>query len=387
MKRVAVRVLVALPVLMGGCGPTNVAVQPTEPPASSASSVSPGPSSCSPTSGTPSPSVGSQSCQLAVAEFSSAPGQTPVAHGGGFLRLPSATYSADSAAQVVPLPDPNRDGLWETVAQPVLIGDGGPTYDRTLRRWLPVPASQVSPDGTHYVYEDLVLPPGVTPGAGPVVYLPRLHLVDLTNGQDHVVPSASLPVAVGVVSYQADGIYLTAGCPEGCPADANKLWQLDPKNGTVRKITDLQGNGWMIANGSAWSAINEAPAGSTPRFEVERVRLSDGSSSRWLAVTPPCTSSCRGPDAVGVDANGNLLVELWIGDSVHLDRVTAAGQAEELVTLLAQSEGSPYFVGGMVDQRGTWFGTRQGLFVYSPAQGFRKVSGLPVVPASGGVQT
>jgi hypothetical protein len=90
---------------------------------------------------------------------------------------------------------------------------------------------------------------------------------------------------------------------------------------------------------------------------------------------------------VGVDANGNLLVELWIGDSVHLDRVTAAGQAEELVTLLAQSEGSPYFVGGMVDQRGTWFGTRQGLFVYSPAQGFHKVSGLPVVPASGGVQT
>jgi hypothetical protein len=191
---------------------------------------------------------------------------------------------------------------------------------------------------------------------------------------------------VGVVSYQADGIYLTAGCPEGCPADANKLWHLDPKTGVVRKITDLQGNGWMIANGSAWGAIDEAPAGLAPQFEVVRVQLSDGSSSRWLAVTPPCASSCRGPDAVGVDAVGNLLVELWIGDSVHLDRVTAPGKAEELVSLVAQSEGTPFFIGGTVDQRGTWFGTRQGLFAYSPGQGLRKVSDLPVVPASGGVQ-
>jgi hypothetical protein len=386
VKHLAIVVLVALPGLVTACGPTNVAVQPTKPPASSASSVSTGPSSCpAPTSGTPSPAAGSLSCQLTVAEFS-AQGQTPVAHGGGFLRLPAATYSADSAAQVVPLAGPNSYGLWQTVAQPVLIGDGGPTYDRTLGRWLPVPASHLSPDGTHYVYEDFVLPPGVTPGAGPVIYLPRLHVVDLTDGQDRVVPSGTLPEAVGVVSYQADGIYLTAGCPEGCPPDANKLWHLDPKTGIVRKITDLQGNGWMIANGSAWSAIDEAPAGSTPRFEVVRIRLSDGSSSRWLAVTPPCASSCRGPDAVGVDADGNLLVELWIGDSVHLDRVTSPGHAEELISLVAQSEGSPYFIGGMVDQRWTWFGTRQGLFVYSPTEGLRKVSGLPIIPATGGVQ-
>ena len=379
-------VLVTLTVLMSACGPTKTAVpQPTKPTAPNASSASPGPSSCPGLASGTSPTAGSPSCQLAVAEFPSAPGQAPVAHGGGFLKLPSATYSADPGAQLVPRADPNRRGLWETVAQPVLIGDGGPTYDRTLRRWLPVPASQVSPDGLHYAYEDFVLPPGVTPGAGPVVYLPRLHVVDLTNGQDRVVPSSSLPAAVGVVSYQADGIYLTAGCPEGCPPDANKLWQLDLKNGILRKITDLQGNGWMIANGSAWTAIDEAPAGSTPRFEVVQVRLSDGSSSRWLVVTPPCTSSCRGPDAAGVDANGNLLVALWIGDSVHLEKVTAPEQAEELVSLVAQSEGSPYFIGGMVDQR-TWFGTRQGLFVYSPAQSLHKVSGMPVIPASGGVQ-
>lgn len=388
MKRTAIILLVTLPVLMSACGPTKAAVsQPTNPTAPIALSTSSGPSSCpGPTSASASPTAGSPSCQLAVAEFASAPGQGPVAHGGGFLRLPSATYSADPAAQLVPLADPNRRGLWHTVAQPVLIGDGGPTYDRTLRRWVPVPASQLSPDGAHYAYEDFVLPLGVTPGAGPVIYLPRLHVVDLTNGQDRVVPSSSLPAAAGVVSYQADGIYLTAGCPEGCPADANKLWHLDPKSGTLRKITDLQGNGWLIANGSAWTAINEAPAGTTPRYEVVRVRLSDGSSSRWLAVTPPCTSSCRGPDAAGVDADGNLLVALWIGDTVHLDKVTAPGQAEELISLVAQSEGSPYFIGGMFDQGSNWFGSRQGLFGYSPAEGLRKVSGLPIIPASGGVQ-
>jgi hypothetical protein len=357
-------VLMTLPVLLSACGPTSVAVPPrTKPPVPSASS------------------------QLAVAEFSSAPGQPSVAHGGGFLRLPSATYSADSAAQVVPVADANRGGLWETLSKPVLTGDGGPTYDRALGRWLPVPPSQVSPDGTQYAYEDFVLPPGVTPGAGPVIHLPRLHIVDIMGGKDHVLPSASLPPAVGVVSFQADGIYITAGCPEGCPADANKLWQLDPASGNVRKITDLQGDGWIIANGSAWTAIDQAPVGSAPRFEVERVRLSDGSSSPWLSVTPPCTSSCRGPDAVGVDADGNLLVELWIGDSVHLVRVTTPGKAEELVSLVAQSEGSPYFIGGIMDQGATWFGTRQGLFAYSPGQGLRKLTDLSVFPASGGVQT
>lgn len=379
-----------LAVLASACGPTSAAVsQPTKPPAPSAtSSTSPGPLPCPVrTSATASPSAPSPSCRLAVAEFSSAPGQPSVTHGGGFLSFPSATYSADSAAQVVPVADPNRGGLWETVSHPVLIGDGGPTYDRTLRRWLPVAASQVSPDGTQYAYEDFVLPPGVTPGAGPVIRLPRLHVVDITDGKDRILPSSSLPLAVGVVSFQADGIYLTAGCPEGCPADANKLWHLDPKSGTIRKITDIQGNGWMIAGGSAWTAINEAPDGSAPRFQVERVRLNDGSSSPWLSVTPPCTSSCRGPDAVGVDADGNLLVELWIGDSVHLARVTAPGQAQELVSLVAQSEGVPYFIGWTVDQGVTWFGTRQGLFAYSPGQGLGKVSDLSLIPASSGVQT
>jgi hypothetical protein len=388
VKLIAAGMLAALTLLVTACGSEKQGGSPrVTASVQIAPSVSSAPSACPvPVSGTASPSSGSSSCQLAVAEFSSAPGQPLVAHGGGFLNLASATYSADPTAQIVPLADPRKQGGWKTVAQPVLVGDGGPTYDSTLRRWLPVPASNVSPDGTHYVYEDFVLPPGVTPSTGPVVYLPRLHVVDLTDGQDRVVPSGSLPTAVGVVSYQADGIYLTSGCPEGCPADANKLWHLDPKNGIVTKITDLQGNGWMIANGSAWSAIDEAPAGSTPRFEVVSVRLSDRSSSRWLAVTPPCTSSCRAPDAVGVDADGNLLVELWIGDSVHLDRVTAPEQAEELVSLVAQSEGSPYFIGGVVDHLGTWLGTRQGLFMYSPAQGLRKVSGMPVIPASGGVQ-
>jgi hypothetical protein len=278
--------------------------------------------------------------------------------------------------------DPQRTGAWQTIAKPVLTGDGGPTYDRPLKRWLPVASSQVSPDGKHYVYEDGVLPPGVTPGNGPVVYSSRLHLVDATTGQDQLLSAASLPIAVGVVSYQADGVYLTAGCPEGCPPDANKLWHLDPTSGSVRKITDIQGNGWMIANGSAWSAIDEAPAGSAPRFEVVRVDLRDGSTTRWLAVSPPCTSSCRGPDAVGVDIDGNLLVELWIGDTIHFDRVTAPEHAETLLTLTAQSEGVPYFMGAALDQRGTWFGTRQGLFLYSLVDGLRKVSAMPAIPTT-----
>ena len=131
MKRIGIWVLVTLPVVMSACGPTNAAVsQATKPPAPNASSVS-SPWPCpGPTLGTASPSEGTLACQLAVAEFSSVPGRAPVAHGGGFLTPPSATYSADPGAQIVPLADPNRGGLWQTVAQPVLIGDGGPMTAR-----------------------------------------------------------------------------------------------------------------------------------------------------------------------------------------------------------------------------------------------------------------
>lgn len=380
MNRGVMGVLITLPILISACGSAK-------PPVSSVKAPSPLPSPCpAPVMTTATPSLESLSCKLAVAEFASAPGQPPASHGGGFLQLPAATYSADPAAWIIQLVDPNRTGVWQTVATPVLNGDGGPTYDRPLRRWLPVQASHVSPDGRHYVYEDGVLPPGVTPGNGPVVYSSRLHVVDLTTGEDRVLSTAALPIAVEVVSYQADGVYLTAGCPEGCPPDANKLWRLDPGSGVVRKLTDLQGNGWMIANGAGWTAINEAPDGAAPRFEVVRVNLSDGSTSRWLGVTPPCTSSCRGPDAVGVDAKGNLLVELWTGDSVHLERVTAPEQVNDLNSLVAQSEGFPYFIGGVVDQHGTWFGTRQGLFLYSTTNGLRRVIGSPVIPESGCVR-
>ena len=318
---------------------------------------------------------------------SSAPGQLDAAHGGGFFRFPSATYSADSAAQITPLSDPHRLDVWQTVARPVLTGDGGPSYDRTLQRWLPVPASQVSPDGTHYVYEDRISPPGLTPSTGPIMYSPRLHVVDPAAGQDRIVPSLSLPIAVGVVSYQADGIYLSAGCPEGCPPDANKLWRLDPQSGVVTKVTDLQASGgWMIANGSAWTAVNQAPSSSPPRFEITSVDLRDGSSAGWLAVIPPCSSFCRGPDVVGLDGSGRPLVELWVGDGVSLNRVMSPDQAHELGSWAAQSEGERYFAGGILEQSTTWFGTRKGLFACSPGEGLRQVSNLPLIPADSGVQ-
>jgi len=219
------------------------------------------------------------------------------------------------------------------------------------------------------------------------MYLQRLHVVDPAAGQDRLLPSASLPIAVAVVSYQADGIYLTAGCPEGCPPDANKLWRLDPQSGAITKITDLQGSGgWMIVSGSAWTAVNQAPSSSTPQFEITRVGLRDGSSAAWLAVIPPCGSACRGPDVVGVDGGGHPLVELWIGDSVRLDRVLAPDQAEELGSWVAQSEGVRYFAGGMLEQSTNWFGTRQGQFAYSVGKQLRKVSNLPLIPADAGSQ-
>jgi hypothetical protein len=213
------------------------------------------------------------------------------------------------------------------------------------------------------------------------VFLPHVHVVDPVTGSDRLLPTPSL-IAPGIVSFQRDGIYLSQGCPEGCPADAGELWRLDPLTGSLTKITQTKGIGWLIGHGAAWTAVTRTDSGSTPSWRVVRLDLASGQAAEWLIVTPPCTSSCRAPDVIGLDAGDHPLVEVWSRDTLEVARLSAPGQAESLLKTTAQSEGVPYFNGGVPDAQAVWFGSRSGIFRYSTSS-FEKASNTPGIVAAG----
>jgi hypothetical protein len=85
-----------------------------------------------PQSSAPLPNV-TFSCKLPISDGT--------AGSGGFISFPGAQFAADPSSQVA-VPGPGAGGRKAF----------GLSYDRGFHRWLPVPYSWVSPDGTRYAY-------------------------------------------------------------------------------------------------------------------------------------------------------------------------------------------------------------------------------------------
>src|SRR5206468_1723452 len=88
-------------------------------------------------------------CRLPVVQWTqTAQGQVP---SGGFISFPGGQFSPDPASEIIV--DGSR---YRSVAQPYLYGGGpGPgAYDLQMRRWLPPTPRNVSPDGSHYAYQE-----------------------------------------------------------------------------------------------------------------------------------------------------------------------------------------------------------------------------------------
>jgi hypothetical protein len=253
-------------------------------------------------------------------------------------------------------------------------GKGGFSFDRAFSRWLPVGREAVSPDGTHYATGDL-------DQQGQFV----IHIVDIASGQDHAFPinvnAAGFNVQPVVFDYAAEGVYLGQAFEGSVPG----LWLFDPATGSIHQVTKLSVE-VNAGRGIFWfDVLNPAdpnPVKSIMRIlpdQIWRLELATGHQVIWL--DRPGT----GVHVIGIDIHDRPLIS-----AVHDGRNNLDPTAEILLSLDDAKQRSIYkgaiagsLTGGITDGHGVWFGSAQGIYLYSDEAGLQKVSNQPGTPANG----
>ena len=286
-------------------------------------------------------------CRLPV--FAGPPGS------GGFIVFPGGNFIADPSSSVtVPSPTPT----------PAPVGGPGPgygpgygtlSYDRQFSKWVPVPISQLSPDGSRYAY---------APADG-------IYIVSVaTNTQTEVDEGH----AWTIVAVESDGVYAE-------DPNAAGLW-LYPFSGTPRQITKT--GYWRAATATAayGTATSAVPQGATN--SVIRLDLKTGASSEWFSRTGAQVGIS------GFDAQGNPIIsvyyingsgnEIWIASSPSSASAIAGVYNPPYGGATGFSSYSPPFA----DSHGVWFAgnyssygnNATGVALYVPGQGFYWMSSI-----------
>jgi hypothetical protein len=317
-------------------------------PTAAKSTPSPSPSS-SPIPGDLPLSRLSFSCRLPIWIPPPAAGQVHVAK-NAFLAFPSRSVTIDPA------------------------GKGGFFFDRAFSRWLPVGRQAVSPDGTRYAV--------VIPDFEKVQSV--LHIVDVASGNDVAYPIGSAadfgPRAV-IFDYAAEGIYLVQAFEGPIPG----MWLFEPSTSSLRAVTKVLVQ-VSAGGGIFWfGALNPAdpnPVRSPMRVESDQIWRLDLKAGREIIwVDRPGT----GLNVIGVDRQGRPLT-LAVHDAINYPDPTA----ELLLSIEDAKQRSVHkgpiaasLSGGITDDHGVWFGSPQGIYLYSDAGGLQKVSDQPGYPANG----
>jgi (2Fe-2S) ferredoxin len=259
-------------------------------------------------------------------------------------------------------------------------------YDRAFSRWLPVGRQAVSPDGTHYATVDA---PDEDAGTFTV------HIVDVPSGVDHAYRQKLSATGIGaaevdVFDYTTAGIYLTQAFEHVWPG----VWLFDPRTNTVRSLAavpmpELSGDGgiWYgdVNPADANPLVSGTSAGILPD-EIYRLDVKTGARTLWMYEPG------HGLYVIGLDTGGRPLIAVVApvaNPQPKTDPIDHAS-AELLLGLdpnsrttifkgpLAESLGGP-----IADAHGVWFGSTQGIYLYTPAGGLEKISNQPAFPANG----
>ncbi len=247
-------------------------------------------------------------------------------------------------------------------------GQGGGYFDRAFNRWLPVTRESVSPDGTHYAQIDM--------------QNQLLRVVDVAGGKDRAFPLSSISANV-VLDYSTDGIYMTFGF-EGL----HGLSLIDPITGSSHQVRGVDSPEASGGGGVFWvGEVNPADQqpiitgasvgimGTLPN-QVTRVDIKSGSRTQW--VYRPGT----GVVVIGLDGRGHPLISLvhsWGDSAPELFIAPDSGTQQSIYKGPLVST-----LGGAIgDSHGVWFGSAQGIYLYSASAGLQKVSDHPGYPANG----
>jgi|ERR1700682_2815626 len=318
------------------------------------------------------PAAKSSASPVAVASPSPIPGDLALSRLSFSCRLPIVIPpSADGHAH------PATDAFLAFPSTSVTAdptGNGGLSYDRAFSKWVPVAREAVSPDGTHYAFGDL------NPQAQFVI-----HIVDIASGQEHTFPinagAAGFDVQPFVFDFAAEGIYLGQAFEGSVPG----LWLFDPATGSIRQVTKVSVE-VNAGRGIFWfDVLNPAdpnPVKSYMRIlpnQIWRLELKSGHQVIWF--DRPGT----GVAVIGIDAHDRPLIR-----AVHEGHTALDPTAELLLSLDDAKQQSiykgaiaAYLSGGITDEHGVWFGSPQGIYLYSDSGGLQKVSDQPGSPANG----
>jgi hypothetical protein len=339
------RLVIALALLLVACSQANgkpaaAVVTPTKPVTSSTPSGK----------GLPSPTPTSTiDLPLATVAFS--------------CRLPIYTDGSVIEDSFITFPD---GGI-----SPTPVGTGGMYFDRAYSRWLPVPRREVSPDSAGFAYVDYN-------GTDFI-----LHVITVASGKEVQIPltNQAFNGEPDVLDYSADGIYLENGFEHLLAG----LWLVNPSTGAMRQLSKDVYPVFSAGNGIIWvqtvnpadpfPVITASSVGTLPD-EIDRVDLKTGTNEEWLYMPG------KGLSLMGLDSRGLPLIEtaLWGADANARMWLVAAPDSPTSIYKggLVQS-----LSGGIADSHGVWFGSRNGIYLYTNPGYLVKVSDQPGYPANG----
>jgi len=280
---------------------------------------------------------------------------------------------------------PNQSAFIAFPAASVTIdisGKGGSYFDRAFSRWLTVGREAVSPDGAHYAYTEL--------GDQGVFYV---HVVDVLTGKDRALreSGSGFNFPPSVFDYASEGIYIVQAF-ERIQAG---LWLVDPTTGSMRQVSDVSGLQLSAGGAVFWTGeVNPADhnpvvtgsSAGTLADQIDRLDIRSGGKVTWL-YRPGA-----GLVIVGLDVQGHPLIHASVGNPQAPPKTDPIDHsATELLVARDPTSQKTIYKGALAetlsspvaDSHGVWFGSAQGIYLYSDANGLQKVSNQPGYPANG----
>jgi hypothetical protein len=283
------------------------------------------------------------SCRLPIYLQTGYEGSPDFSRQGAFITFPAATMSIDPSGK-----------------------DGG-YFDRAFNRWVPVTREAVSPDGSHYAHVDTT---------GPW----QLRIVEVASGKTRVFPLDAIGLNY-VFDYAGEGIYMTFGF-EGL----HGLSLVDPNTGSSRPLPSVATPGAIGAGGVIWFSevnpadpqpINTASSAGILADQITRLDVKSGSKTPWL-YRPGVGLSVLGLDVQGHPLIG--VVNKWM-DTADTELLIAPDPTTHKTIHKGPLAGT--FGYTIADSHGVWFGSPQGIYLYSESGGLQKVSDQPGFLANG----
>jgi len=267
---------------------------------------------------------------------------------GGFVTLPGGDFSPDPKSNV------SLPAGGDAYYGGGFYGGGfsSSSYDYAKGRWLPVPRDYVSPDGSTYAYQSNESDGGI-------------YVVDVANGRSREIAKGS---RWRVVEWRAPGIY--AMKQDAATYIYHGLYIIDSNTGVPRGLT-AQGTWQAIGKYAAWGTEFPTPANNDTQHTIIRFDLTTGRVAAYFNQ-PGSYLSVVAFDEQNrpiIDASNDVAQQVWaLNGANNADRIYS-GPGNRSKDYIAFSPP------GVADSHGIWFGTGQGLMLYSTADGFKKMSG------------